>query len=185
LHAANKQVKPYLMSRTALRDDSHAALQHSNMSDPESQLAAFVAKFTPEIGERARLIIEKLRHRLPAAIILVYDNYNALAVGFAPSERTSDAILSVAIYPRWVSLFFLQARGLNDPARLLKGTGTVARHIVLPDHTALDHPGISALIDQALSAARVPLPSEQTGRVVVKSISQKQRPRRPPEKVTS
>jgi len=149
------------------------------VSDPDSQLAGFLAKFTPEIGERGQLIIEKLRRRLPEAQVLVYDNYNALAVGFGPNERASDAILSVALYPRWVSLFFLQAKGLSDPAYLLKGNGAVARHIVLNDPDDLDGAAVSALIGQALATAKVSLPSGQVGRVVIKSVSQKQRPRRP------
>jgi len=154
------------------------------VSDPDSQLASFVAKFTPEIGERGRLVIEELRRRLPGAIVLVYDNYNALAVGFGPSERASDAILSVALYPRWVSLFFLQGRHLNDPAGLLKGSGTVARHVVLNDHNDLDLPEISALINQALATAKITIPPEQVGRIIIKSVSQKQRPRRPPANVS-
>jgi hypothetical protein len=156
------------------------SLQDLDVSDPDSQLAGFLAKFTPEISERGRLIIGKLRGRLPEAHVLVYDNYNALAVGFGPNERASDAILSVALYPRWVSVFFLQAKALSDPARLLKGSGAVARHIVLTDHHDLDDPAISALINQALETAKVSLPPGQVGRVVIKSVSQKQRPRRPP-----
>jgi hypothetical protein len=33
-----------------------------------------------------------MRGYLPGAIELVYDNYNALAIGFGPSEKSSDAI---------------------------------------------------------------------------------------------
>jgi hypothetical protein len=36
---------------------------------------------------------------------LVYDNYNALAIGFGQTERVSDVIFSIAVYPRWVGLF--------------------------------------------------------------------------------
>ena len=33
------------------------------------------------------------------ALELVYDNYNALAIGYAPTERTSEAIFSIALFP--------------------------------------------------------------------------------------
>ena len=97
----------------------------------ERQLHEFLAKFTPEIAAQAAVILGKMRKLYPSALELVYDNYNALAIGFAPSERTSEAIFSIAVYPRWVSLFFLQAKGLVDREKLLQGTGSVAKHIVL------------------------------------------------------
>jgi len=56
-----------------------------------------------------------MRARLPGAVELVYDNHNALAIGFGPTERASDAVFSIALFPRWVSLFFL--RGRTSPIR--------------------------------------------------------------------
>jgi len=54
-----------------------------------------------------------MRTKFPRANVLVYDNYNALAIGFGPTERASDAVFSIAPFPRWVSLFSFRAR----PAR--------------------------------------------------------------------
>jgi hypothetical protein len=34
------------------------------------------------------------------AIELVYDNYNALVIGYGPTERASDALIFLAVYPR-------------------------------------------------------------------------------------
>jgi hypothetical protein len=31
--------------------------------------------------------------------VLIYDNYNALAVGFSPTERAADTICSIAVRP--------------------------------------------------------------------------------------
>ncbi len=150
------------------------------MSSAEDQLAGFLAKFTPEIATSAHKILAGMRARLPGAIELVYDNYNALAIGFSPSERASEAIFSIAVYPRWVSLFFLQAKGsFPDPQRLLKGSGNKVRHIVLKNPESLDDPAIQALMDHALKAAIVPLKPAGQSRLVIKSISAKQRPRRP------
>jgi hypothetical protein len=78
-----------------------------------------------------------------------------------------------------VSLFFLQAKGLEDPAKLLKGNGSVAKHIVLEDAAALDKPAIRALMKQAMEKAAVPFDEAVTRRLIIKSISEKQRPRRP------
>ena len=142
------------------------------------QLAGFIAKYTPEIGAAAKAALAKMRKRLPGAVELVYDNYNALAIGFGPTERASEAILSIAVYPRWVSLFFLRGAGLRDPQKLLKGSGKQVRHIVLDDVRLLDEPAVRALVSQALEAAAKPLDAKARRRIVIKSVSAKQRPRR-------
>ena len=117
---------------------------------PEAQFAEFMAKYTPEIGALAKAALKKMRARLPGAIEMVYDNYNALVIGFGPTERASEAIFSIALYPRWVTLFFLNGKGLPDPQKLLKGSGARVRHIVLEDAAALDKPAVQALMRVAL-----------------------------------
>jgi hypothetical protein len=146
---------------------------------PEVELASFMAKFTPEIAVQTEAVLARMRARYPTAFELVYDNYNALAIGFAPSEKTSEAIFSIAVYPRWVSLFFLQARGLSDPDKVLQGSGSVARHVVLKSVATLDDPAVLGLMEEAAAIAKVPFAATGEHRLVIKSISAKQRPRRP------
>jgi hypothetical protein len=150
-----------------------------NMKSPEQQLASFLAKYTPEIASHGEAILEEMRRRFPEALELVYDNYNALAVGFSPTEQATDAIFSIALYPKWVSLFFLQSKGLPDPDGLLQGSGSVAKHVRLPSLKTLHDPAVKTLMKEALGRARVPLDPGTTHRVIIKSISEKQRPRRP------
>lgn len=150
-----------------------------NNNAPEEQLAGFIAKYTPEIGALAQEALAKMRARLPGAIEIVYDNYNALAIGFCPTERTSDVIFSITLYSRWVSLFFFRGADLPDPQKLLKGSGKQVRHIILESAADLDKPAVKALMDRALERSVNPLDSTNRGRIIIKSISAKQRPRRP------
>jgi hypothetical protein len=78
-----------------------------------------------------------------------------------------------------VSLFFLQGARLPDPDKVLKGGGTQVRHIVLTDPQILEQPAVRKLMALALKAARNPLDPKQRRRLIIKSISAKQRPRRP------
>jgi hypothetical protein len=150
------------------------------MPDSEAkQLDGFIAKFSPEIAARTQAVLKKMRKRYPTAQVLVYDNYNALAIGFAPGEKTGEAIFSIAVYPKWVSLFFLQAKGVLDPEGLLKGSGNVARHVVLDSPDDLEIPAIVAMMEAALEVAKTPLAEKGAGRFIIKSVSAKQRPRRP------
>ena len=144
-----------------------------------TQLDQFLAKFTPEVRKVARAALAKMRKRLPGAVQLIYDNYNALAIAFGPTDRRSDIVLSIALYPRWVSLFFMHGTALPDPKKLLRGTGATIRHIVLEDASALDEPAVEALIAAAVKLADPPFEASRRGRSVVKMALEKQRARRP------
>ena len=153
-----------------------------DMVTPQAQLNEFIAKYSPTVARNGRAVVAKLRRLLPGAVRMVYDNYNFLVVGFGPSERPSDAILSVAFAPRWVVLCFLQnGPKLPDPNGLLRGSGNVVRNIRLISARAFDAPPVRALVKAALAMARVPIPRTGSGRLVIKSISARQRPRRPVE----
>jgi hypothetical protein len=152
---------------------------------PQRQLDLFLAKFSPNVAALARAVLRRMKQRLPGATCLVYDNYNALAIGFGPSERASDAVFSIAVFPRWVSLFFLQGTELSDPDRILKGSGNRVRHIVLESADDLERPAIRALMQEALKIADPPIPLRGKPTLVIKSVSAKQRSRRPSKKATS
>jgi len=149
------------------------------MDDAQTQLDGFIDKFTPEMAALTRALFARMKARLPGAAILVYDNYNALAIGFAAGERVKDVVLSLAVYPRWVSLFFMQGRWLADPDGLLKGEGNMVRHIPAITEASFDDPRIEALIEAALDQAQLPIDPSAEPLLVIKSISAKQRPRRP------
>ena len=145
----------------------------------QDQLDGFLAKFTPPVEAEARAALEHMRARIPGAVQLVYDNYNALAIAFGANEKLSGVVFSVAVYPRWVSLFFSGGPSLDDPLGLLKGEGNTVRHIVLEDTGVIASEDVEALIAQALARAEPPIDAAQAGRLVIKSVSAKQRPRRP------
>jgi hypothetical protein len=144
---------------------------------PEEQLAGFIARFTPDIAAQVPVVLEKMRSRLPGAIEMVYDNYNALVIGYSATARPSDAIVSIVIYPRVVNVCFLQGRHLADPAGLLRGDGNQVRSLRLDEGAAiLDTPPVRALLAEAVAFAGTP--SGGCGRLVIRSIAARQRPRR-------
>jgi hypothetical protein len=149
------------------------------MDDPQKQLDGFLAKFTPQVEALARDLLARMKARLPGASILVYDNYNALAIGFSPTEKSSQAVLSLAVYPRWVNLFFLQGARLPDPDELLRGSGGRIRHVRLHSAEAFDDAGLERLIAEAVARADPPFSPEAGRRLIIKSVLPNQRPRRP------
>ena len=145
----------------------------------EAEIATFLAKYSPEITAQLSGARTKLQALFPRGCELVYDNYNALVFCFGPTDRSSDAILSVAGYPKWITLFFAKGRTLQDPAGLLQGDGSIIRSIRLGSPEDLDRPEVRALIAQAIQPRLPALASAPPLRTITKSISAKQRPRRP------
>src|SRR5215475_11088597 len=146
----------------------------------QKRFEAFLRKYDPTIAAEARRVLAKLRKQIPNAVEMVYDNYNALVVGFCPGMRPSEAIVSIALMPRWITLCFLQGKGLPDPGKRLRGEGSIVRNVRLENGAkTLDEPAIRALIREALKRAKVPIPPGQKRRFLIKSVSLKQRPRRP------
>jgi hypothetical protein len=148
---------------------------------PDKQLAEFIAAFAPDMAARIRAARAKMRKRIPQAIELVYDNYNFFVIGYGPSEKAGEAIFSLAANMKGLNLCFLQGARLPDPDRLLKGSGNVVRNIRLNTADTLDDPRVAALITVALERAKAPLSAKGSHRLIIKSVSAKQRPRRSKE----
>jgi hypothetical protein len=148
----------------------------------ETEIAKLIAKYTPERAREIRAARKKMHALVPRGYEMVYDNYNALVFGYSPSERPSEAQLSIAAMPRWVTLCFLQGVNLDDPKELLHGEGNLVRSVRLVGGPAdLDDKDIRALIDQALAPYRDAFAAAPKLTTVIRSVSVKQRDRRPPE----
>ena len=150
-----------------------------SLESPAKQLAGFIARFDPSIAKLVRAARTVLRKRfLPTAVELVYDNYNALAIAFGPTERASDAIVSLAVYASGVNLYFIYGATLPDPQHLLEGSGNQGRFIRLLDIALFDKPEVKALLQAAIEDNDTAMPATGRGYTVIKAISAKQRPRR-------
>ncbi len=152
--------------------------------DPEAterQLDGFIERFDPEVAQRARACRAALRARMPTANELVYDNYNALAIGYAPRERTSEAVVSLAVTPRGPALYFIHgARDEVVPvtfdrwtAEDLKARGIEHTYVEVPDGKHVlrefmdpDHPTKRALREWVGARARDPHPARVVHRAI-------------------
>ena len=122
----------------------------------------------------------KMRKRVPGGVEFVYDNYNALVFGYGPTDRPSEAVLSLAMMPQWVTLCFLKGAKMPDPKKMLRGSGNIVRNIRLTSPAHLDDPDVQNFIQLAIDAASPSFPADGgEPRTVIQSISAKQRPRRP------
>ncbi|MBV8379647.1 MAG: DUF1801 domain-containing protein [Paucibacter sp.] len=148
----------------------------------ETAIESFIAKYTPEIAAELRAARRRLRAHFTHGHELVFDNYNALVFGISPSERSRESFISIAGYPKWITLFFLDGAALADPAGLLEGDGKQVRGVRLRSAAQLDEPEVQALIAQAIAPHREALAQAPRLGTTIKQVADKQRPRRPADK---
>ena len=144
------------------------------------QLATFISKFSPIDQRLIRAVRIALRKRFPTANELVYDNYNFFVIGYSPTERPSDAIVSMAARANGLGLCFIQGARLPDPNKMLLGSGNQTRFIRIDSPQILERPEVKALVAAAVAQARAPLPVAGRGKLIIRSVSAKQRARKKP-----
>ena len=153
-------------------------LKRMSTTDAEKQLKSFIDKFEPRNQTLIRAVRKALRKRFPAANEIAYDNYNFFVIGYGPTERPSDCFLSIAAAANGVGLCFIRGASLPDPSKVLLGSGKQTRFVRLADVGILNRPEIETLLALAAAQAKTPLPPRGRGRLIIRSVSKKQRPRR-------
>jgi hypothetical protein len=148
------------------------------VADAQKQLKAFIAKFGPQDQQLIRSVRKALRNYFPTANELVWDNYNFFVIGYSPTERPSDSIVSLAARANGVGLCFIHGASLPDPQKLLLGSGNQTRYLRLESGAVLARPEVEALLAAAIAGAKTPLAATGRGKLIIRSVSAKQRPRR-------
>ena len=148
-------------------------------AEVERRIDVFVDRYTPPIAAQLRDARRRLRAHFPRGVEMVFDNYNALVFGIGPTDRTRESFISIAGYPKWVTLFFLDGARLDDPQGLLEGDGKQVRGIRLKTPADLESPAVADLIAQAIAPHREALAAAPALATVIKAEVARLRPRRP------
>ncbi len=105
---------------------------------------------------------------------LIYDNYNALAVGFSPTAKAGDAFCSIAVFSNHINFGFNRGSEINDPDKILIGKGNLYRYITLTNEKELPKTYMKKLLKEAYANAIARLKDENQivkGKTITKSIS--------------
>jgi hypothetical protein len=165
-------------NRAKARPNSATGSGRVSTAAAEKRLRGFIAKFEPKNQALIRAARKALRKRFPTANELVYDNYNFFALGYCSTERPSDCVVSIAAAANGVGLSFYWGATLPDPHRILQGSGNQNRFIRLESADVLSRPAVLELIAAAEAQAKVPMPSGGRGKLIIRSVSAKQKSRR-------
>jgi len=150
----------------------------SARTDAEEQLNRFIDKFERGDQTLIRAVRKALRKRFPTANELAYDNYNFFVLGYGPTERPSDCVVSLAAGANGVGLCFIHGASLPDPHKLLLGSGNQTRFIRVESADVLIRPEVETLIAAAISRSKTAFRASGRGKLIIRSVSAKQRPRR-------
>jgi hypothetical protein len=141
-------------------------------------LIKFLKPFPDSVKEITLWLREFIWHLYPSCNELIYDNYNALAIAFALSDKASDAFCGIAVYSKHVNFGFNRGSEITDPDKILNGNGSLYRYITIKEKNDFPKTYIKKLLKEAYinSLARLK-ENKQTlkGQTITKLISPVQR----------
>jgi hypothetical protein len=147
-------------------------------------LFEFLKPFSREIIERALWLREFIWDLYPQTNELIYDNYNALAVGWSPTDRVGHTFCSIAVgrTSNNVHFGFYWGSEISDPGKILLGEGNQYRYILVPDTNKFPRAYIKKLVRQAYANSLAKVKDKKqimSGQTIVKSVSVKKREKKP------
>jgi hypothetical protein len=143
-------------------------------------LKKFLSSFTKHQQETALWLREFVWKKYPGCNELIYDNYNALAFGWSPTDRVGHTFCSIAVGRTSgnVHFGFYWGSEISDPEKMLLGGGNQYRYILVKEKKDFPKTYITQLMKDAYanSLAKVKDPKQiMKGETIVKSISAKKR----------
>jgi hypothetical protein len=145
----------------------------------EARLRTLIAKFAAAHQRLVGAMRRWLRKRLPTAHEVVYEYRDCFVISYSPNENGYEGVLAIRASADGVRLYFNRGKGLPDPEELLQGSGKQTRWIHLEGASTIARPAVVRLIDEAIARNRVPFARTGRGPVIIRSVSAKQRRRRP------
>jgi hypothetical protein len=148
--------------------------------DQSSDLLKFIEPFGSDIIELVMWLREFVWDLYPQTNELIYDNYNAIAFGWSPTNKVGHTFCSIAIgrTSKNVHFGFYWGSEISDPDKILLGQGNQYRYILVADKNKFPKAYIKKLMKEAYanSLAKVKDPKQiMQGQTIVKSISEKKR----------
>jgi hypothetical protein len=145
---------------------------HQDLTD----LKKFLKPFPPEVQETALWLRDFVWKLYPKSNELIYDNYNALAFGWSPTDRVGHVFCNIAIGRTSLNVHFGFYWGsqIADPEKKLIGNGNQYRYILVKDSKEFPKTYMKKLVKEAFvnSMLKVKDPKQIIeGKTIVKSIS--------------
>ncbi|MFL5808255.1 MAG: hypothetical protein ACJ749_01965 [Flavisolibacter sp.] len=145
-----------------------------------SDLLKFISPFSAEIQEIVLWLRDFVWDLYPKTNELIYDNYNAVAFGWSPTDRVGHTFCSIAIgrTSNNIHFGFYWGSEISDPENKLLGEGNQYRYILVKSKNDFPKAYIKKLMKEAYvnSLAKVKDKKQlMEGKTITKSVSAKKR----------
>ena len=152
--------------------------------DQTKDLLKFLQPFDEEIKETVLWLREFVWDLYPKTNELIYDNYNALAFGWSPTDRVGHTFCSIAVgrTSKNIHFGFYWGSEIADPEKKLIGNGNQYRYLLVKSKKEFPKLYIKKLVKEAYanSLAKVKDPKQiMHGATITKSISAAKREKKP------
>ncbi len=143
-------------------------------------LLTFLKPFGDDITDLVMWLRDFAWDQCPKANELIYDNYNAVAFGWSPTDRVGHTICSIAVgrSSKNVHFGFYWGSEISDPEKMLLGQGNQYRYILVTDKKKFPKAYIKKLIKEAYTNSLAKVKDQKqmmSGHTFVKSVSDKKR----------
>lgn len=145
-----------------------------------TDLLSFLRPFPKEMRQTALWLRAFVWDLYPDCNELIYDNYNALALGWSPTDRVGHTFCSIALgrSSHNIHFGFYWGAEIADPKRLLLGNGNQYRYVLVKSTTAFPKPYMKKLVKEAYlnSLAKIKDKNQlMSGATITKSVSKTKR----------
>jgi hypothetical protein len=154
--------------------------------EQKKELLKFLKPFGNEITDLVMWLRDFAWDLCPRANELIYDNYNAVAFGWSPTEKVGHTICSIAVghSSKNIHFGFYWGNEIPDPDKILLGQGNQYRYILVTDKKTFPKTYIKKLVGQAYANCLLKVKDQKqlvNGLTIVKSVSARKRPGKPKE----
>jgi hypothetical protein len=151
-------------------------------------LLKFLKPFSEDIKKIALSLREFVWDLYPQANELIYDNYNALAVGWSPTDRVGHTFCSIAVgrTSNNIHFGFYWGSELTDADHILLGEGNQYRYILVKTIEQFPKTYMKKLMKEAYANSLAKVKDEKqlmNGQTITKSISAAKRSKSKTRKV--
>lgn len=149
--------------------------------DQTKDLLKFLEPFGDDITALVMWLREFAWDLYPQTNELIYDNYNAVAFGWSPTDKVGHTFCSIAVgrSSKNVHFGFYWGSELSDPDKILLGEGNQYRYILVTDKNKFPKTYIKKLLKEAYANSLAKVKDNKQilhGLTIVKSVSEKKRP---------
>lgn len=139
-----------------------------------NDLMKFLLPYPDKVKAAALWLREFVWDLYPDTNELIYDNYNAVAFGWSPTDKAGDVFCSIAVFADYVNFGFNRGVDIDDPGNMLLGDGSQYRYIKVKDREDFPEWYIKQLLEEAYKNSLSQMKRDKNpvkGATIIKSIS--------------